>query len=168
MHDAEILDLVDEEDRIIGQIERDAAYAQNKKNIRVVNGFVVNKEGKLWIPRRSSTKRIFPSGLDFSIGGHVDTGESYETAFERETHEELNIELKNTPYKPVGYLTPYKDGVNCFMKVYEIHSDTAPDYNKDDYVSYEWLTPEELLQKLDNGEISKADLPVVIKKLYLK
>jgi isopentenyldiphosphate isomerase len=57
----------------------------------VLNAFLVNDYGQIWIPRRSSLKRIFPLCLDMSVGGHVVSGESYEEAFRRE----LLVQLDN-------------------------------------------------------------------------
>lgn len=100
------------------------------------------------------------------MGGHVESGESYETAFKRELKEELNLNAETIPYSLVGHLSPNKDGVSAFMNVYEIKSDTAPDYNKEDYIEYFWLTPKELLDKLGQGDKSKEDLPKLVKKFY--
>jgi len=162
----ETLDLVDENDRVVGAKSRSEIYKEGLKNFRVVNAFAVNSEGKLWIPRRTSTKRLFPNCLDMSMGGHVSSGESYEEAFRRELEEELNLKTKTTPYSLLGHLSPYIDGVSAFMNVYEIGLDTAPDYNKNDFTEYYWLTPQELLEKLAKGDKSKEDLPQLIRKFY--
>lgn len=162
----EILDLVDENDTVIGSKPRSRIYAEGLNNFRVVNAFVVNSEGKIWIPRRAADKRLFPMGLDMSMGGHVESGESYEDAFKRELEEELNLNAETTPYSLLGHLNPNKDGVSAFMNVYEIRSDKVSDYNKKDFIEYYWLTPQELLDKLAKGDKSKDDLPKLVKKFY--
>lgn len=55
----EILDLVNENDEVIGSKSRSDIYAEGLKNFRVVNAFVINSKGKLWIPRRAANKRLF-------------------------------------------------------------------------------------------------------------
>ncbi len=162
----EILDLVNENDEIIGSMPRSEVYAQNLHNFRVINCFIKNSEGRLWTPRRQAHKRLFPNALDMSCGGHVSSGETYDEAFAKEMSEELNIDVSKVTYKVLGTMTP-KDGVNTFMTVYEIISDTAPAYNEDDYSGYEWLSPAEILERLASGETSKDDLPVLIKKFYM-
>lgn len=91
----EWLDLVNEHDQVVGRVTRSEAWA-NKFLVRVINAFVVNTAGQLWIPRRTAHKRMFPNCLDMSVGGHVEPGESYEAAFQRETFEELNLD---TPFR---------------------------------------------------------------------
>lgn len=95
----EILDIVDEKDEIIGQASRSEVSKDGVKNYRVINAFIRNKEGQLWIPRRTANKRIFPLALDMSVGGHVERGESYLKGFERELLEELNIKLEDVEYR---------------------------------------------------------------------
>lgn len=139
----EFLDLVDERDVVIGKKLRSEVQAEHLSNFRVVNAFIVNSKKELWIPRRAASKRIFPSCLDASMGGHVESGESYVQALQRETREELNIDVTATPIRLLGHLTPNKDGVSAHMNVYEIRREEAPDYNKKDFVEYFWLTPRE-------------------------
>ena len=166
-HEDELMDLVDENDHVIGQKLRSEIYAEEIFNFRVVNGFVVNARGELWIPRRSAHKRRYPSCLDFGVGGHVESGETYDQAFEREVREELNLDVKQLPVRLLGHLYPHLDHVSVFMQVYEIRLDVAPNYNKDDFVEYFWMQPQELLDRIEQGEPAKTDIPPLIKRFYL-
>jgi len=160
-HD-ELLDLVDEQDRVIGTELRSEVYAADRNNFRAVNAFVRNDAGQLWIPRRTAAKRTFPLCLDMSVAGHVSSGEEYLTAFRRELLEELNMALDAVDWSPVAKLTPHQHGVSCFMQVYEIRSNQTPEYNRDDFVDYYWLYPDEVLERLANGDTSKDDLPKLV------
>jgi len=162
----EYLDLVNENDEVIGKKLRSEIYAEGLTNFRVVNVFLVNSEGKLWIPRRTAKKRFFPSCLDASMGGHVGSGETYDEGFKRELIEELNIDADKTPWKMIGHLTPDSDGVSASMNVYEIRTNDAPNFNPHDFVEYYWLSPEEFFEKLAEGDVSKGDLPILIRKFY--
>lgn len=162
----EYLDLVDENDNIIGKKKRSEVYAEHLSNFRVVNAFVVNSKGEIWIPRRTADKRIFPLCLDMSMGGHVESGETYKQTLKRETEEELNINTDNVSIRLLGHLTPQKDSVSAFMNVYEIKMDEAPNYNKNDFVEYFWLTPKMLFERIANGDKTKGDLPKLVKIFY--
>jgi len=163
----ELLDLVDENDDVIGSKLRSEVKNEGLTNIRVVNVFLINPKGQLWIPKRSPTKKAFPSCLDMSMGGYVSSGESYEEALKRELAEELNINVDKVMCRFLGYLTPEKDQVACFMKVYEIKTGEAPNYNPEDFTEYYWLRPKEVISKIECGEKAKHDLPVLVKALYL-
>lgn len=163
----EMLDLVDNNDTVISSMERNEVYANKLNNFRVINGFIKNSEGKLFIPRRQKNKRLFPLALDVSVGGHVTSGETYEEAFAKETAEELNVDIYSIPFKILGTMNPHTDNVSAFMTVYEIQSDLTPAYNPDDFIEHYWLTPEEILLRIENGDSAKGDLPKLIKKFYL-
>jgi isopentenyldiphosphate isomerase len=166
IQDDEILDIVDENDCVIGQKKRSEIYRQRLCNFRVVNAFVVNSLGQLWIPRRSAHKSIFPLCLDVSMGGHVETGETYEYALQRELKEELNLELNMVNIRFLGYLIPHQHQVSAFMKVYEIKSDSNPDYNKNDFIESFWLSPDDLIEWLHSGKPAKSDLLKLVQIFY--
>jgi hypothetical protein len=52
------------------------------------------------------------------------------------------------------------------MKVYLIRTDDIPNYNKNDFFECFWLSPSELLDRISSGDISKHDLPIIIKNLF--
>lgn len=165
MQTDELLDLVDEHDRVIGVMPRSEVHRRGLSNFRVINVFLVNKEGKLWIPRRAPNKRLFPNALDMSAAGHVESGESYEDAFARETLEEVRIDVTKVPWKHLFRATPHEDGVSAFEQVYEIVIDQSPAYNPEDFTEAFWLTPEEVLERIRAGEEAKSDLPLLVRKL---
>ncbi len=167
-HTPEMLDLVDVNDQVIGCIERDEAYRQNIKNFRLVDGFIRNSEGKLFIPRRHPEKRLFPLRLDVSVGGHVTSGETYDETFRKEAQEELNIDISHFTYKILGKMSPFTDDVSAFTMVYEIESDETPDYNPNDFIEHFWLTPEELIQRIEGDDLGKGNLPKIVRRFYLQ
>jgi NADH pyrophosphatase NudC (nudix superfamily) len=137
------------------------------KNFRVVNAFIKRSDGKLWIPRRVSSKKIFPNALDMSVAGHVEYGESYEESFAREAMEEANIDVTKVPVKYLGKLSPYEvQELSAFQMVWEIQLNDEPDYNRNDFSEAYWLTPQELWNWIASGEPSKTDLPHLVKAFY--
>lgn len=163
----EFLDVVDENDVVIGRELRSRLYSEYASNFRVVNAFVVNSNGQLWIPTRRPDKKLAPNALDFSVGGHVVSGESYDEALFREAEEELGSNpVRSGSIRRLGKLTPNNDGVAAFMQVYEIRTDKTPQYNPSDFTAGEWLYPEQLEQRIRAGHPVKSDLPIVFRRFY--
>ncbi len=167
MTEDELLDEVDDADTVIGTIWRSETMRRGSfRNFRVINAFIRNEKGELWVPRRGPHKRIFPNALDVSVGGHVGAGEAYELAFERETAEEVGIRLADVVWRVVAKLTPPQHDVSAFMTVYEIRSDATPDYNRDDFTESWWLTPTQLRTRLAAGEAAKEYLIKILNQVY--
>lgn len=160
----EWLDVVNEHDEVVDTVTREDAYARGL-TVRVINAFLINQSGQLWIPRRTAHKRLFPGCLDLSVGGHVEHGETYEQAFRRETQEELNLTVDDLPWQQIARLGP-RDGLSAFMHVYELRRDDPPAFNPDDFSSAEWLTPAELLRRIEQGDPAKGDLKRLVQLSY--
>jgi len=163
--EAEILDVVDRNDTVVGQAPRSEVYAK-KLPFRAVNVLIENDKGQLWIPRRVASKKRFPLALDMSVAGHVGAGEMYIETLRRELQEELFLDLDAVEWSELGYLSPFKDGSSAFVRAYKIQMNTTPDYNKNDYCESYWLMPKEIMQKIVQGEKTKNDLPVLIRRFY--
>ncbi|MFK7602726.1 NUDIX hydrolase [Deinococcus sp. SM5_A1] len=161
----EWLNLVDEHDQVIGQITREDAWAK-RQPVRVINAFLVNSRGELWIPRRTASKWMFPGCLDMSVGGHVERGEDYLSAFKRETLEELNLDVDALDWREIAPLSPLKTNLSAFMRVYEITTDSTPDFNPADFSEASWLTPAELPTRINAGEPAKGDLAELVRRCY--
>lgn len=161
----ELLDLVNEQDDVIGQVRRSEAWAR-RLSVRGVNAFVRNSRGQLWLPRRTADKRNYPSCLDMSVGGHVESGEDYLTCFRRETQEELRWDIDTLNWREIAAFSPFETTLSCFMRVYEIQSETAPDYNPADFSEALWLTPRQFLARVAGGEAVKGDLTELVRRCY--
>jgi len=163
----EILDLVDQNNQVTGQLSKAQVHAQELTNFRAIDAFLINDQGQLWIPRRTKTKKLFPLFLDSSVGGHVSAGESYDQAFIRELQEELNIDASTLTYKMIGSMTPHKHGTVGFLHVYVIHTNQTPDYKTDDFCEAFWLTPQELAAKLASGDQGKSNLIKIVRHFFI-
>ena len=162
----ELLDIVNEQDKVIDQKYRSEIYEKKLSCFRVINVFLVNNKKQVWIPRRTKHKKLFPLCLDASVGGHVKAGESYEQAFSRELKEEINFDASLYKYEIITKLTPQEHNVSAFMQLYVIYTDITPDYNMDDFESACWMDISELQEKIKDGATTKGDLPVLIAILH--
>jgi len=166
MSSQEILDLVDKNDQIIGTIGRDDYYAADLKPegyLRAADMFLVNDAGELWVPKRTSNKRAFPGCLDFSVGGHVSSGEDYFTTILREAEEEINVKLK--PEDVILIDVQRNEKGYFFNALYIYRTNETPGYNRDDFQSAEWLAPKTLLEKLDAGVPAKDNIRFAIERI---
>ncbi len=87
----EILDIVNDEDRVIGQASRQEVHGNPILLHRVVHVLVFNSQGQLFLQKRADDRVVQPGKWDTSMGGHVDAGEIPEEAARRELSEELGI-----------------------------------------------------------------------------
>lgn len=146
----DLVDLVDENDNVIGTIDRGNSSFADKNNVRGVELFLINKDGKIVIPKRSENRRIFPNCYDMSAAGMVDSGEDYDEAMYRELKEELNID--NIILKEIAYLNPYKGESNIFTKVYIGYIDfKIEDFDKDGISDIYYFTISEIDDLLNNN-----------------
>ena len=102
----ELLDLVDENDRVIGIASRGECHGNPACLHRAVHLFVLNPSGEIYLQLRNMNKLVQPGKWDTSVGGHISTGEEYIDALYRETGEELGM----TDFSP------------CFMYSYIMHN----------------------------------------------
>ncbi|MFJ8861213.1 NUDIX hydrolase [Streptomyces sp. NPDC102451] len=99
----EILDIVDENDEVVGQAPRGEATARGLRH-RCVFIEARDPAGRLFVHRRTPTKLVFPSHYDMFVGGVVGAGESYDTAALREAEEELGVSGLPRPAPLFKYL----------------------------------------------------------------
>ena len=93
---AEVLEVVDANDNVVGRATRAEIHESGLLH-RSVHVFLFNPAGEVYVQRRSMSKDRFPGFLDSSAAGHVDPGESYESAAARELREELGIDAEIEP-----------------------------------------------------------------------
>lgn len=98
MTDAELVDIVDAHDNVIGALPR-TQLASARANHRVVHVLLVDARGRLLLQRPApALGKSFELGS--SVAGHVRSGESYAAAAARELSEELGVPASSL--EPVG------------------------------------------------------------------
>ncbi len=86
----EIFDVVDENDVPVRTATRSRVHSENLLH-RAIHVFVFNKNGDLYLQKRSLRKDMNPGVWDSSVSGHLDAGEDYLPAAIRELGEEIGI-----------------------------------------------------------------------------
>jgi isopentenyldiphosphate isomerase len=87
----ELFDIVDDEDRVIGQETRSTAHRLGLQH-RGVHVFLFTPDRKLLAQKRSKDRAQYPSLLDCSVSEHVKAGEGYLEAALRGMKEEMGVE----------------------------------------------------------------------------
>lgn len=101
----EIFDVVDAQDRVIGQATRSEVHARGWWH-RAVHILVLNRKVEVLLQKRSRFKDTSPGKWTSSCAGHVDAGESYLAAAVRELAEELGITVASDDLTLCGRLSP--------------------------------------------------------------
>jgi len=127
----EIFDVVDENDRVIGQASRSEVHAQGLLH-RAANVFVFDSQGRLLLQMRSATKDEFPQCYTSSASGHLDAGESYEQAAVRELHEELGL---SSPLEFLGKLPAGLKTANEHSALFRTVTDETPTFHPEEIES---------------------------------
>lgn len=124
----ELLEVVNEKGEIIKPLPRSEIHGNPSLIHRVVHVLVFNKDGGLFLQKRSMNKDVAPGKWDTSVGGHVNSGETLNKAVKREMKEEIGITtcemrflytyIHSNPYETelvYTYSCVY-DGEICFNK----------------------------------------------------
>jgi 16S rRNA (adenine1518-N6/adenine1519-N6)-dimethyltransferase len=88
----EMFDVVDEHDHVQRQASRHEVHTNHWLH-RAVHIFVFNREGELFLQKRSRLKDAHPSRWDSSAAGHVNAGDDYQETALREVEEELGVKV---------------------------------------------------------------------------
>ncbi|MFC7548209.1 NUDIX domain-containing protein [Plantactinospora sp. GCM10030261] len=142
----ELLDIVDERDRVVGQARRSVAYAER---LRHRCAFVLARDaaGRTFVHRRTAGKLVFPSRYDMFVGGVVGAGESYDEAALREAEEELGVTGLPAPVPLFKFL--YETPRHAWWSaVYEVRCPVEVAPQVEEVAWYAFLTEEELHRRL--------------------
>jgi 8-oxo-dGTP pyrophosphatase MutT (NUDIX family) len=147
----EIIDIVDDRDRVVGRLPRGEAYARGLRH-RCVFVQARDAAGRVFVHRRTPVKLVFPSLYDMFVGGVVGAGEAYDDAALREAEEELGVSGLPRPEFLFKFL--YEDGAghSWWSAVYEVRCAVPVRPQVEEVAWYDFLTEEELERRLPGWE----------------
>lgn len=140
----ELVERVDEQDRVLGLVDRSEAIA-NRWLHRVATTVCRDPEGRILVHRRQEGVSRFPGQYNWLIGGAAEAGETYEEAAARELAEELGV---RAPVRFLfkflcrGVISPY------WLGVHEAVVDGAIAPDPSEIAWHGWVTEAELLEAL--------------------
>lgn len=145
------IQIVDENDQPIGQATKEEAQRKGLFH-RVARVIVVNEDGDLLFQKRADSLNDFPGLWDNSAAGHVDSGETYETAAVREAKEEIGLDITTGELKEAAhYLSKVKlNGreFNRYNKVFIVRVPSDTDFLPDssEVSKLEWFSVAKILK----------------------
>ncbi len=98
----EYIDIVKETGEPTGKVALKSEAHKNGWWHNTIHLWLYTAKGEILLQQRSHKKEIYPLLWDVSAAGHIDAGESFESAVIRETHEELGVLLKPDDLKKIG------------------------------------------------------------------
>lgn len=142
----EIVDLVDENDEVIGRAPRQEVRGRNLLH-RKVAAIVRNNRGEIYVHRRTETKDVFPGMYDMFVAGIVISGESYQGAIRRELKEELGIDGADPAFL---FKSRYRDtDTNWWTCGYEVMWDGPIRHQEQEIAWGGFMSQVDLIARLD-------------------
>ncbi|MGN0666704.1 MAG: NUDIX domain-containing protein [Huintestinicola sp.] len=156
----ELLDIYDENRMKTGRtIVRGEKPGDGEYRL-VVHVCVFDSQGRLLIQQRQPFV-IGWSGLwDISVGGHASAGDDSRTAAQRETHEELGLDIDFDGLRPALTMT-WPQGFDDF---YIVHSDAEISSLKlqpEEVRDARWATLDEIMTMIDNDVFIPYKKPLI-------
>ena len=151
MSNGKFVDIVNRKDKVIGRVPELESDHLKKKIRRAVVVFVFDKEGRLYLQKRSQKKYRCPLHWCCSAAGLVDSGETYEEAALRELEEELGV--KKEPKDLEALLKKMvKTDLTEFVKAYAVvcNGEVTPD--PEEVATGKFVSLKEVKKMMAQGE----------------
>jgi 16S rRNA (adenine1518-N6/adenine1519-N6)-dimethyltransferase len=142
----ELFDVVDAEDRVVGQAPRSEVHARRLLH-RAVHVFVFDPGGRLLLQRRSANKDEFPLCYTSSASGHVSAGDSYDDTAPRELQEELGF---CAPLERLAKFSAAPEMACEHTVLYRTTTALPPHPDPGEIAGVEWLTLAEIDERLSS------------------
>jgi len=151
----EWFDVVDENDQIVGRAPRREVHARGLTH-RAVHVLVFNREGELFLQKRSMTKDTAPGVWDSSASGHLGVGEDYDTCAVRELAEEIGLRTTGAPQRWLR-LPACPDSGREFVWVYRLEAEGPFVLNPEEIERGGWFAPGEIARLVREEPARFAD-----------
>lgn len=145
----ELVEVLDDEGNVIDVVTRREIRERHLLH-RVSSVLVRNSAGEVYLHRRSETKDIYPGAYDVWAGGVLAPGETPEEGALRELEEELGV--SGVVLRPLFVERFDADRGRCITHCYEATYDGEITHQPEEVMSGEWVTVDELRQRLGRDE----------------
>lgn len=142
----EWVDIVNEDNDVIAQASRQQMRAQRLRH-RATFIVVHDGMGKILVQRRTDGKDYYPSWLDATAGGVVQSGEVALDAARREAEEELGI--AGVPFAEHGLFYFEEELNRVWGALFSCVSHGPFALQENEISEVSWMTPEEITARCD-------------------
>lgn len=165
----EFLILVDEKDNPIGFEEKVKCHLPNGKLHRAFTVLLFDKDGRLLLTRRSTSKMLWPGDWDGTVASHPRKSETYVSSAERRLPEEIGDSCSLDYLFKFEYHVPYKDVGSeneiCGTLIGHVPESFRINLVEDEISEVKWLSSDELYSDMEKNP--QIYCPWMIVALYL-
>jgi isopentenyl-diphosphate delta-isomerase len=157
MADSDALILVDEADRRLGHLSKEACHQGRGVLHRAFSLLIFNGRGELLVQQRAPSKRLWPLYWSNSCCSHPRNMESMEAATRRRLHEELGIRCALEFLFKFQYHAQFDEtgAEHELCSVFIGRSDAPLQVNGEEIHAWRWMAPEALQREMTGPESSR-------------
>ncbi|RMD58567.1 NUDIX domain-containing protein [Candidatus Woesearchaeota archaeon] len=159
---AEIIDIVDDENKVIGKASAEEVYKE-RLNHRTVHVLVFNDIGELFLIKGSAQHAYCPGYWFSSASGNVRHNETYEQAARRLLREWTGIETRIIPVYQ-GHYDHYK--MRKFIKTFRAQADGKIPINPNLAIAGRWFSVPVVLEMIAKNEEVHPELAHIMEAIY--
>ena len=145
----EMLPVVTPDGVVTAQAPRSYLHGGSMLLHPVVHLHLLDRDGRIYLQKRSMKKDLLPGYWDTAVGGHISYGEYVIEALFREAEEELHL----YDFNPVPLLTYVFDGIHEreLVHVFAAVGNFTPEPDEDEVTEGKWWTAQEIKESLGNN-----------------
>ncbi len=151
----EFFPLITESGEVVGRATRRYCHSGSMALHPVIHLHIFDREGRLYLQKRSMRKDIAPGKWDTSVGGHVDYGEDLLSAVVREAREEVGIKVAESElqflFQYIWQSSRERELVTAFAITYD--GVISPDHDEVDEGRF--FTWQELQVMMEQGMLTE-------------
>jgi len=165
-NDFEMLDLIDEDDKVICQMEKAKVHSGIKVLHREIGVLIYDHDERVLLQQRSFKKKFFPGSWTTTAVGHVPAGKTPEEAAHMELMEELGFDTDLTFVEKRKYVSD--DHISLgFLFVGKFPHTAVITLDKDEVEQAKFVTHLEISTMNRNGQIDYHTVET-LEKFYHK
>ncbi|WP_016913154.1 NUDIX hydrolase [Mammaliicoccus vitulinus] len=146
----ETWDLYDENRQLLNEtMVRGHEVPPNRYHL-VIHVCIINEQGQLLIQKRRDDKLGWPGAWDFSSGGSAIKGDHAREAAERETFEELGLEIDLSNQRP-HFTINFENGFDDFFIVHQEVDIESLKFPTEEVEEVKWATKKEIHNMVKEG-----------------